>query len=268
MNNRLMNLEMFGNFGKDFFTNAFNEAYNISEGDTEVSNTSSEAVESTESVSNVEVEQIPSEEEKTPVEPPKPSKEEVEKLYKEYFGEIENTPAHQEPQLDEETKSALELYKYLEENPHLVQAMRDVDSEGYQKLNNYVPDELTKKVKEMEEYIQEQQYNSYIKDLKTKYEDFDEDKVVQFAESKDIYDLEIAYKALKADSIKVPNEQELREQIKKEILAELKQNSLSTQSIIGGIDQSSKPTEVNLSAKERRIAEAMGMSAEEYAKWR
>ena len=64
MNNKLMNLEMFGNFGKDFFTNAFNEAYNISEGDTEVSNTSSEAVESTESVSNVEVEQIPSEEEK------------------------------------------------------------------------------------------------------------------------------------------------------------------------------------------------------------
>ena len=83
MNNRLMNLEMFGNFGKDFFTNAFNEAYNISEGDTEVPNTSSEAVESTESVSDVEVEQIPSEEEKTPVEPPKPSKEEVEKLYKE-----------------------------------------------------------------------------------------------------------------------------------------------------------------------------------------
>ena len=84
----------------------------------------------------------------------------------------------------------------------------------------------------------------------------------------DIYDLEIAYKALKVDTIKQPNEQELREQIKKEILAELKQNSLSTQSIIGGIDQSSKPTEVNLSAKERRIAEAMGMSAEEYAKWR
>ena len=56
-------------------------------------------------------------------------------------------------EIDEKTQSALDLYKYLEENPHLVQAMRDVDVEGFKKLNNFVPDELTKKIKELEEYV-------------------------------------------------------------------------------------------------------------------
>ena len=38
MNNKELkiNLSFFGDFGKDFFTNAFNEAYNISEGDKDV----------------------------------------------------------------------------------------------------------------------------------------------------------------------------------------------------------------------------------------
>lgn len=258
-----MNLKFFGEFGKDFFTNAFNEAYNITEGTNEVPDTPSEPIESPESVSNEQVEEIPAEVEETPQ---KPSKEEIERMYKEYFGEPQ---VNEKPELDEETKSALELYKYLEENPHLIQAMRDVDVQGYSTLNNYVPDELTKKVQQMEEYIQEQQYNAYIKDLTSKYEDFNEDEVLEYAEKHEVLDLEIAYKAMKADKVKEPNMEEIREQIKKELLEELKQNSLSTQSIVG--DATQKPIETNevkLSAKEQRIAKAMGMSPQEYAKWR
>ena len=53
-------------------------------------------------------------------------------------------------------------------------------------------------------------------------------------------------------------------------MEELKQNSLNTQSIVGGISQKPVNTdsEVNLSSKEKRIALAMGMTPEEYAKWR
>ena len=62
----------------------------------------------------------------------------------------------------------------------------------------------------------------------------------------------------------------LYEQIKNELLEELKQNSLSTQSVIGVNSQ--KPInngdEVSLSNREQRIARAMGLTPSEYAKWR
>ena len=148
--------------------------------------------------------------------------------------------------------------------------MRDVDVEGFKRLNNFVPDELTKKIKELEEYVEEDRYNKYIGGLKNKYSDFDEDKVLQQAEKHNVYDLELVYKAMKADSIKEPNMEEIRKQIKEEIMNELKQNSLETQSIVGGLSQ--KPIKqdetVKLSNREMSIARAWGMSANEYAKWR
>lgn len=260
-----MNLQMFSmNDDRDFFTSAFNEAYSITD-NTEVP---SDAVEEPVSNSNEEVEETLIEDVK---EPYNPNDEELRRLYEERFGkEEEETQEEASPVYDEETQSALELYKYLEQNPHLVQAMRDVDVEGYKNLNNFVPDELTKKVKEMEEFIEEQRYNSYITGLKNKYSDFDEDKVLEYAEKHDVLNLEVAYKAMKADSVKEPNIEELRKQIKEELLNELKQNSLETQSIVGQMSQ--KPIKqddtVNLSSRESRIAKAMGMTPSEYAKWR
>ena len=259
-----MNLQMFSmNDDRDFFTSAFNEAYSI----TENTEAPSDAIEEPVNDSVEEVEETPVEDVK---EPYNPNDEELRRLYEERFGKEEETQEEVSPVYDEETQSALELYKYLEQNPHLVQAMRDVDVEGYKNLNNFVPDELTKKVKEMEEFIEEQRYNSYITGLKSKYSDFDEDKVLEYAEKHDVLNLEVAYKAMKADSIKEPNVEELRKQIKEELLNELKQNSLETQSIVGGMSQ--KPIKqddtVNLSSRESRIAKAMGMTPSEYAKWR
>lgn len=259
-----MNLCMFGmSDDRDFFTSAFNEAYNI----TDNTETPSDAVEEPVSDSNEEEVETLVEDEETPY---NPNDEELRRLYEERFGKEEEIEEEDTPVYDEETQSALELYKYLEQNPHLVQAMRNVDVEGYKNLNNFVPDELTKKVKEMEEFIEEQRYNQYISGLKNKYSDFDEDKVLEYAEKHDVLNLEVAYKAMKAENVKEPNMEELRKQIKEELLNELKQNSLETQSIVGGISQ--KPIKqddtVNLSNREQRIARAMGISPSEYAKWR
>ena len=259
-----MNLQMFSmNDDRDFFTSAFNEAYSI----TDNTEAPSDAVEEPVSDSVDEVEETPVEDVK---EPYNPNDEELRRLYEERFGKEEETQEEASPVYDEETQSALELYKYLEQNPHLVQAMRDVDVEGYKNLNNFVPDELTKRVKEMEEFIEEQRYNSYITGLKSKYSDFDEDKVLEYAEKHDVLNLEVAYKAMKADSIKEPNVEELRKQIKEELLNELKQNSLETQSIVGGVSQKpiNQDESVRLSSREERIAKAMGMTPSEYNKWR
>lgn len=259
-----MNLQMFSmNDDRDFFTSAFNEAYSI----TDNTEAPSEPIEEPVSDSVEEVEETPVE--TTPV-PYNPNDDELRRLYEERFGKEEEPQQEVSPVYDEEAQSALELYKYLEQNPHLVQAMRNVDVEGYTNLNNFVPDELTKKVKEMEEFIEEQRYNSYVSGLKNKYFDFDEDKVLEYAEKHDVLNLEVAYKAMKADNVKEPNMEELRKQIKEELLNELKQNSLETQSIVGQMSQ--KPIKqddtVNLSSRESRIAKAMGMTPSEYAKWR
>ena len=259
-----MNLQMFSmNDDRDFFTSAFNEAYSI----TENTEAPSEPIEEPVSDSVEEVEETPVE---TTPEPYNPNDEELRRLYEERFGKEEEIQEEASPVYDEETQSALELYKYLEQNPHLVQAMRDVDVEGYKNLNNFVPDELTKRVKEMEEFIEEQRYNSYVSELKNKYSDFDEDKVLEYAEKHDVLNLEVAYKAMKADSIKEPNIEELRKQIKEELLNELKQNSLETQSIVGGVSQKpiNQDESVRLSSREERIARAMGMTPSEYNKWR
>lgn len=259
-----MNLQMFSmNDDRDFFTSAFNEAYSI----TDNTEAPSEPIEEPVSDSVEEVEETPVE---TIPEPYNPNDEELRRLYEERFGKEEETQEEVSPVYDEETQSALELYKYLEQNPHLVQAMRDVDVEGYKNLNNFVPDELTKRVKEMEEFIEEQRYNSYVSELKNKYSDFDEDKVLEYAEKHDVLNLEVAYKAMKADSIKEPNIEELRKQIKEELLNELKQNSLETQSIVGGVSQKpiNQDESVRLSSREERIAKAMGMTPSEYNKWR
>lgn len=259
-----MNLQMFSmNDDRDFFTSAFNEAYSI----TENTEAPSDAIEEPVSDSKEEELEIPVE---TTPEPYNPNDEELRRLYEERFGKEEETQEEVSPVYDEETQSALELYKYLEQNPHLVQAMRDVDVEGYKNLNNFVPDELTKRVKEMEEFIEEQRYNSYVSGLKNKYSDFDEDKVLEYAEKHDVLNLEVAYKAMKADSIKEPNMEELRKQIKEELLNELKQNSLETQSIVGGVSQKpiNQDESVRLSSREERIARAMGMTPSEYNKWR
>ena len=259
-----MNLCMFGmEDDRDFFTSAFNEAYSI----TDNTEAPSEPVEEPVSDSNEEVEETPVKEEETPY---NPNDEELKRLYEERFGVQEEDEEDDTLVYDEKTQSALELYKYLEQNPHLVQAMRNVDMEGYKNLNNFVPDELTKKVKEMEDFIEEQRYEKYVNGLKNKYSDFDEDKVLEYAEKHDVLNLEVAYKAMKAENVKEPNIEELRKQIKEELLNELKQNSLETQSIVGGISQ--KPIKqddtVNLSNRELRIAKAMGLSPSEYAKWR
>lgn len=260
-----MNLSMFGlNDDRDFFTSAFEEAYPISDNQ---DNTPSDAPEEPINDSNNVVDEIPSEQEQTSY---NPNDEELRRLYEERFGveDKNNNPVTRE--YDEQTQSALDLYKYLEQNPHLVQAMRNIDVEGYKELNNFVPDELTKKVKEMEDFIEEQKYNQYISGLKSKYSDFDEDKVLEYAEKHDVLNLEVAYKAMKNESYKEPDMESIRAQIKEEIMNELKQNSLNTQSIVGGVSQKpiNQEESVNLTSREQRIAKAMGLTPSEYNKWR
>ena len=271
MNNELkINLQYFTESEKDFFTNAFNEAYNIGEEES-ASDVPFEPPQEPESDDKGVDEQIPDDRQESA---PEPSKDEIKSLYEKYYGKPEeHIEQPKEPQYSEEVQNALELYKYLENNPHLIDAMREVDVKGYEKLQESVPDDVHKKLSELEDYVQEQKYQQYISELKGKFDDFDEDKVLEYAEKHDVYDLEVAYKALKSESEEKPNLEDLRKQIreevKNELLKELKENSQSTNSIIGGSAPApATDNEVKLSAKEARVARGMGMTPKEYAQWK
>ena len=76
MNNNIMDLKFFFESEKDFFTNAFNEAYNIGV-EEDNSNVPSEPVESPESVSEGEQVEEPATEVETPSEPSKEQTKEI-----------------------------------------------------------------------------------------------------------------------------------------------------------------------------------------------
>ena len=271
-----MNLQLFGytDYGtSDFFTQTFAEMYTPDENDNNtVTEVPSEGVGEPESVPEETPEEIPEQVIETPSNPsedvttpstPQLTKEEL----------IEAMRASQQPVYDEETQQALELMAYLKENPHLINAMREVNPEAYQQMNNYVPDEMTKKMQQFEEFMVEQQYQSVVKNMESKYSDYDADKVLAFAEEHGLSDLEVAYKAIKADNaptFDVATERaKLREELKAELMAELKQDASNTSSIVGSTGATPPvQTETVISHQEKKVAQAMGMTVDDYAKWR
>lgn len=274
-------------FDKNFFDNAYESAYTVTEDVEPTDDTSVEQPEDTQEPTEPQVDETPVEETEPATEP---SVEPDNKFSVDGIGEVSpeqikewyekaNKPVEQpkpvEPKHEEYSKDvqdAIELYKYLESNPQLVAQLQQTNPEGYQALTQRVPDETTRKIAELEEFVENQRYESYVNNLKTKYNDFDEDKVLKYAEEHDVLDLEIAYKAMKSDSAKPIDEAKIRAEIeakvKAEIMQELKNNSLQTQSIISTGDQTSPVEEdVQLSAQEMKVARGLGMSAKEYAKW-
>lgn len=278
MISKKINLQLFSytDYGtSDFFNQAFQEANEETSNNSESgynidTDTSSEGVEATESGSSEEVDEIPTDTIET--QPEVVQADTSNTLTREEM--LEAIRATQEkPELDEETKQAIELMNYLKENPQLVEAMRGIDPQAHQDLTSYVPDEMRTKIQQFEEFMIEQQYQQVVNDMKSKYEDYDAEKVLEYAEAHELTDLEIAYKALKAETApKLDIEAEkarLREELKKELMEELKQTVSDTSTIVtsnGSVPPVQK--ESVLSHQEQKVAEAMGLSKEEYAKWR
>jgi len=169
----------------------------------------------------------------------------------------------------EEMADAIELYNYLRDNPHLLYNLQEniVDPNIADITEQLTP--AMQKIQELEMKIAQQELEYEINMLKTKYDDFDEVKVLQEAEKRGITDLEFVYKALREDD-KVDVEkikQEAVAEAKKQILAELQQNKEQTKTLIDKKDAESAPTTIQLTPDQKRVAFNMGLTEEEYAKW-
>lgn len=168
-----------------------------------------------------------------------------------------------------ETKEAVELYELLKKNPQAVTQMQSVVQ---------VPETLDptqSKVIELEQKMYDMMLEREIETLQSKYPDFEVMEVIKMADEKKLTNLEDAYLLVKSQKGGQPNMPELdinklKEELKKELLKEIEAGQVETSSMItpgsGGIV--TPPNIPTLSNAELKVAAGMGMTPEEYAKWR
>jgi hypothetical protein len=171
-----------------------------------------------------------------------------------------------------EAQQALQFMQQLQANPDVAKKI----SEDY---NIPQLDPEKSKVVELESKYYDLLLEKEVSELSGKYDDFSAPEVLQFAYDNKMNNLEDAYILHKS---KKPKSQEtqvqqpeafdinsIKEQIRQEILGELKSN-VDTSSIIqsGGDVPPVKDDSPKLSDAEIRVARNMGMNPKEYAKWR
>ena len=170
----------------------------------------------------------------------------------------------------EELSDVAELRDYLASNPQLIEAMNqmDIDPNIQDKAMQYNP--VMQRLNALESQIAEKELDSELSRLSSKYSDFNDVAVLEKATELGISDLEFVYLGMRGDSnmdaekIKT----EAVAQAKAEIMKEIKANKNITQTLVDNSSTTVEPDVVELSATELRVAEGLGLSAEDYAKWK
>lgn len=166
----------------------------------------------------------------------------------------------------EQHANATELYNYLQQNPHIVAAMRQAEANPNGFATQHAP--LTEEQQMIRQIAMNQksmELDMKVSQLKSQYPDLDEVALFQTATDMKTENLDMVAKALMYDKTDM---NALREQIKAELKAELTGNNdaLGTTVISNAPSSSAQP--VNLTAKEKQMAAIYGMSEEEYNRWK
>lgn len=294
-NNMDFDLHMFGAdlSASDFFINAYNESLdnsddnnyddgistNNGDGDQTIDDTSPNALEATTEPDNSiddnvndqnNDSNIQSDDSTNTQQTTNYNKEDLEKMFSEYMEkhQQQTSPTN----ISNETNPSDELVEYLNKNPDLVNMMRQYDAQGQQMASKVFPNESEQKISELENMVVELKYESEVNKMKTKYSDYDADKVLDYSIEHDINDLETAYHAMKGATVgDIPkiDEEALREKIKEEVRAEIEkemlENSKSTSTTtISSVDSIPNLEEVNLTKEQLKMARLFNMTDKEY----
>ena len=192
----------------------------------------------------------------------------VEELKNGYLRQSDYTKKTQEvARTKKEVEDAVQFYEMLKQNPEMVQQL---------KQNTPVPrnlDPTQAQIIEIENKMYDMMLEREIETLQSKYGDFEVREVLELARDKGMSDLEDAYLLLKSKEVIVQKNdidiEEIKKTLREELMEELK-NETSTQSVISknGSTEPPKVKEVQVSEQERRVASHMGMTIDEYVKWR
>lgn len=167
----------------------------------------------------------------------------------------------------EETAVAVELFEYLQGNPQLVEILKAAEQDPNLRSIVTAPSQEAGMMRGIMYQQLSDQLDKQVAEIKLKYNDPNLDEVTLYntAAQMNVKDLDFVYKAMKFNS--APNESVLKEQAKKELQAELEKNKHITKTIVTPTSNKQQP-KVVLTDREKSVAKGMGLSEEEYLKWR
>ena len=166
--------------------------------------------------------------------------------------------------LREENKQALELVDYLKKNPALAQKIMDEpEAENVSNIVNPAMD----RIQALERQIFVQNLDNQISQLKSKYKDFNEVEVLNKAVQMGVKDLEFVYNGMRGANIETLIAQQVKEQLA-QATENMKKNAQATRTVVGTTKETPVTVSHNLTQQEMRVADLMGMSYEDYAKYK
>lgn len=167
----------------------------------------------------------------------------------------------------EENNEALELFHYLQDNPHIVEAMKNAEANPNSVINRNAPTLENQMLKDVMYRQRAFETDMKLRQLHEKYGDIDEVALLNKATELRTDDLEFVYKALSYDT-SGSNRQALIDEAKEQLRAELLANKEAVTTTVNTTQNAQINNTPTLTNEERRIAKAMGMTEAEYSKWR
>ena len=166
--------------------------------------------------------------------------------------------------LREESKQALDLVDYLKKNPNLAQKLME---EPEAKEVSNVVNPAMERIQALEKQLFVQNLDNQISQLKSKYKDFNEVEVLNKAVQMGVKDLEFVYNGMRGANIEQLIAQQVKEQLA-QATQKMQKNAQATRTVVGTTTQKQVTTTHNLTQQEMRVADLMGMSYEDYAKYK
>lgn len=198
-------------------------------------------------------------------------------VQKGYLRQSDYTRKTQElAQQRKEAEEALELVAYLRANPHLAQRLVE-DGEvtpPTQTTKQTVPvvqdinNPLAKDIQEIKKEMYLSKLDSTLNSLKAKYPDFNEVDVLNRAAELNTDNLEFVYHGMKGQNLESIVAQKVKEQLAQATQQMQQTDGVVSKTLISGGDGANINANHGLSQLEMNMADKLGMSYEEYAKWR
>ena len=167
----------------------------------------------------------------------------------------------------EEANEALEVYEYLRNNPHLVNALMQMDNGQV----NPVVQKATPENAMMQQILHNQkamEIEMKLNDLKSRYgNDVDEVALFQKATELKTDDLEFVYKALQYDNL-VAQQSNAVQAAATQMQAEIDANKSAVSTIVGTNQGTVTRPQKSLTDAEKKVAAQMGISEADYLKWK
>lgn len=160
-------------------------------------------------------------------------------------------------------KDAQTLYDYLKGNPNIVEALRQVETNP--NIQRTLPSAEKDALQKMQVELQTLKIDNQIKDLHNRYGDFDENKLFQTATERNIMDLEVVLQSMLYSQ---GTNKAAIEEAKKQLREELEANKEGTKTTVKKGKPKSQPKKAKYTQQEQRVAEGLGMTIEDYLKWR